>query len=132
MEGRGVHAPVRSAFRGGVTGKKLPVQNVTCTECHSHVEAAPRHSFLGLPKFECPRCGKAFLYPMTARRRKAYVGIAVFFGLLFVAVIVVAHVLPIPGILPVAAVAGLVQDSNARKKVAAAEASVASGPIFTP
>ena len=60
-----------------------------------------------------------FLSPMSARRRKVYVGILIGCGVLSLA-IVIRGVVPIPGILPVGALVGLIQDSNARKKLAAA------------
>ncbi len=99
--------------------KRLPVQSVVCPECSSRFDAAPVLSFLGLPRFQCPQCTKKFLYPLSDRRRKAYVGIVVVFGLLAVGIIVGAHAIPIPGILPVGVGVGLAQDSKARKKLAA-------------
>ena len=97
--------------------KKLPVQRTVCTECHSQVEAAPVHTFLGLLRFTCPNCGKTFLHPMSSGRRKAYIAIAVAFGVLSLAILFTGGI-PIPGILPAGAVAGLIQDSNVRKKLA--------------
>ncbi|MFN2545028.1 MAG: hypothetical protein ABR600_10750 [Actinomycetota bacterium] len=97
--------------------KNLPVEHVTCTECGSEVEAAPKLNFLGLYRFECPRCEKAFLYPMSARRRKAYLGLSIFFGLVSVAVFLKTGAAPIPGVLPVLIALGLYRDSKVRRKV---------------
>ncbi len=95
--------------------KRLPVQSVVCPECSSRFDAAPVLSFLGLPRFQCPQCTKKFLYPLSDRRRKAYVGIVVVFGLLAVGIIVGAHAIPIPGILPVGVGVGLAQDEGAKE-----------------
>jgi predicted RNA-binding Zn-ribbon protein involved in translation (DUF1610 family) len=103
--------------------KKLPVQRAICTECHSQLEAAPTLTFFGLLRFTCPHCGKAFLHPMSTRRRKVYRAIAIGFGL-FSLVILLMGAIPIPGILPAGAVAGLIQDSNVRKKLAMARVEV--------
>jgi hypothetical protein len=109
--------------------KKLPPQSVLCTTCHARFEAAPRHTFLGLYRFTCPHCSSKVVYPMSARRRKWYIGIAIFFAAMCGLVIVAARAIPIPGILPVGVVVGLIQDSNARSKVREAEAAV---PAFQP
>jgi hypothetical protein len=101
--------------------RKLPVRSVVCTNCHARIDAAPRYSLLGLRRFVCPRCSASFLYPMSLRRRKWYVVVAVVFAALSVGLAVSAGIVALPGILPVAAAIALIQDSMARKKVAAAE-----------
>jgi hypothetical protein len=60
---------------------------------------------------------------MSARRRKVYRAIAIGFGV-FSLVILLMGAIPIPGILPAGAVAGLIQDSNVRKKLAMADVRV--------
>ena len=109
--------------------KKLPIQNVVCTNCHARVQVAPRYNVLGLLRFDCPICSRKFLYPMSPRRRKVYIGIAVVFSVMAVAVIVASGTIIFPGILPALAVIGLIQDSNARARVRAAESAT---PTFKP
>jgi hypothetical protein len=99
------------------------MQRVICTNCRARVEAAPRYNFVGLLRFDCPHCRKHFLYPMSPRRRKAYIAIAVLFSILCAAAMILAGSFVLPGILPAAAVVGLIQDSNARAKIEAAESS---------
>jgi predicted RNA-binding Zn-ribbon protein involved in translation (DUF1610 family) len=111
--------------------KLLPVRTVVCTGCRARIQASPRYTFLGLFRFTCPRCGQGFLYPMSARRRKWYIGVAVVFTVLSLALLAFAGQVALPGILPIAAVIALVQDSSARKRVAAAETGAWS-PAFTP
>src|SRR5436309_8801049 len=102
--------------------KKVPSRPAICTECHAQFEAVPRLNFFGLFRFKCPSCGKAFLSPMSTRRRKVYVGIAAAFGVLCLAILATGHI-PIPGILPIGAAAGLIQDSGVRKRLAAAQSA---------
>jgi predicted RNA-binding Zn-ribbon protein involved in translation (DUF1610 family) len=102
--------------------RKLPIQPVVCTSCRWHFQDSPELSFLGLPRFTCPSCQEKFLYPMTGGRRKAYWVIAVVFGLLLIGIAATGRI-PLPGILPVGAFIGLVQDRDARKRVAAVQAS---------
>jgi predicted RNA-binding Zn-ribbon protein involved in translation (DUF1610 family) len=109
--------------------KKLPVQSVVCTNCQARLEASPRLNLLGLLRFKCPQCTETLLYPMSPRRRKVYIGIAVVFAVLSVALLAFTGRVAIPGILPLAAALGVVQDSTVRKKVAVAEAR---GPSFQP
>jgi hypothetical protein len=58
---------------------------------------------------------------MSDRRRRVYIVIAAVFAVLFVALLLATGTLVIPGILPVAAAWGVVQDTTVRKKVAVAE-----------
>jgi hypothetical protein len=108
--------------------KQLPTQRAVCTNCFARFEGAPRYSFLGLMRFGCPRCQQSFLYPMSPRRRKWYFVIGVLFAALFIGLVVWTGTLALPGVLPVAATIALIQDSTARKKVAAAEAALPPAP----
>jgi TRAP-type mannitol/chloroaromatic compound transport system permease large subunit len=101
---------------------KLAPQQVICTRCLTSFEGTPKYSFLGLLRFECPNCRQKFLYPMSDRRRRVYWGIAIAFGVIAVLLLVTTGVVAVPGILVVGVIIGLVQDANARKSVAQAQA----------
>ena len=91
-------------------------QHAVCTQCGAGVLAVPKLSFMGLPRFACQACGVTFSAPLSGARRKTMTVIAVIFGVATVGALAAGLVL-LPGILPVAAVVALVQDSTARKKL---------------
>ena len=97
--------------------KSLPVEQVSCTECLATVEAAPKLDFLGLNLFSCPSCQKTFRYPMSASRRRTYIGLSLLVALAAAAMYLVAGLLPLPGVLSIALLLGLNRDSKVRKKV---------------
>ncbi len=100
--------------------KKLPVQAAVCTECRARFEAAPKLTFLGLPRFSCPVCRKTFLHPMEAWRRRVYAGFALFFALVFVVNLLNGSI-ALPGFVSAGAIIALVKDYDARKDVQEAE-----------
>jgi predicted RNA-binding Zn-ribbon protein involved in translation (DUF1610 family) len=100
--------------------KRLAVQHAVCSECRAAIDAAPELTFLGLLRFRCPQCGKAFLHPMAARRRKAYIALSVILGVIFIGLFVGTRRIPIPGVLPLALAVALYQDSRVRRRADAA------------
>jgi hypothetical protein len=111
--------------------KSLPVEDVVCSECLSQVEAAPKLTFLGLKRFSCPSCLKDFTYPMSDGRRRGYIVATAVLALATAAGYVLAHVLPLAGILPLGILLGLNQDAKARKRMAR-ETEAASEEPSTP
>ena len=99
--------------------KPRPEQDVICTRCSSPVRARPVPTFLGLPRFQCPRCHAAFTYPLTRGRRRVYVACLVVLGLFAVAALGAGRI-PIPGFLPIVFGGALIQDTRARREVAEA------------
>ena len=103
-------------------------KSVVCTHCYLRGDLPRRGTaWPGLPKYACPRCGTKFLYPMTLPNRVA--------ALVFLAAMVASAVLialkgdvPIPGLLGILLVWGMVRDHNVKSEVRQAEARAASPP----
>ncbi len=105
--------------------------SLLCTECLAMNTVPFKRSLLGNPKFTCPRCGKNVVHPLTSGYRGTYIFILVL--LVVVAIYAISRgAVPIPGIWAIIAVAGLITDARARKrlKVAQARYDEVHGSVF--
>ena len=102
-------------------------QSRLCIECLKTTQVTVKKTFLGFARFTCPACNKVNTHPLGNGTRIAYVVIG---ALLVVATIVVVAqgAIPIPGLLGLGAILGLVKDSEARKKLADAQSRAAAVP----
>jgi hypothetical protein len=90
--------------------------DVRCKHSGTQFRAMPTRSFLGFQKVKCPSCSEQTLYPLTRGYRITYIVVAVFMAFAFLAAIRRGGV-PIPGILGVAAIVGLVKDAQIRRQL---------------
>src|SRR5262245_39824531 len=108
--------------------------SVVCTHCLRRDEL-PRRGFAwpGLPKYECRVCGEKFLYPMTVANR---VLMFVFLAWMAVAVVMIVGKggIPVPGLLGVFLIWGIIRDHGVRADVTDSEAREAAGerPTIAP
>lgn len=120
------------AERGPPGGRSMSrtarTKSVVCTHCYFRA-ALPQggSAWPGLPKYECPRCRTKFLYPMTLPNRVAV--LVLLAGMCAYAVLLVLKGdLPIPGVLGLLLVFGIVRDHLVKSEVRAAEARVSNPP----
>jgi ribosomal protein S27E len=95
----------------------LPAIDVTCPGCGTKFLGFPTKSFLGFQNVKCRKCSKDVVYPLTSGYRTLY---RVIFALMVVLVVVSLSkgVVPVPGLLGIATVVALIQDSKIRKTTA--------------
>jgi hypothetical protein len=96
----------------------LAAINVTCPNCSTKFVGFPKRSFLGFQKLKCRKCSKDVLYPLTSGYRTFY---RVIFVLMVIGVwfSLQAGVTPTPGLLGIATIIALYQDSKLRKSTKA-------------
>ena len=96
----------------------LSAIGATCAHCRTQFRATPKRSFLGFQKLKCFKCAKEFLYPLTSGYRTIY---RVVFALTIVGILINVSrgQTPLPGLLGIAAVVALIQDSKLRKTTVA-------------
>jgi hypothetical protein len=96
----------------------LSAIGATCAHCRNQFRATPKRSFLGFQKLKCFKCSKEFLYPLTGGYRSIY---RVVLALTIVSILVSFSrgKPPLPGLLGIAAVIALIQDSKLRKATVA-------------
>jgi hypothetical protein len=92
----------------------LAAINVTCPNCSTKFLGFPKRSFLGFQKLKCRKCSKDVMYPLTSGYRTFY---RVIFALMVIGVwfSLKAGVTPTPGLLGIATIIALYQDSKLRK-----------------
>jgi|SRR3954447_14461163 DNA-directed RNA polymerase subunit RPC12/RpoP len=95
--------------------------DAACTSCGTQFRAKPTRSFLGFQRLTCPNCAHEVLYPLTPGYRITYWAIL---ALMIVGAIVnlAEGAIPIPGLLGIAVVIGIVKDVQIRKRIAVASA----------
>ncbi|HEX9084820.1 MAG TPA: hypothetical protein VF836_08790 [Gemmatimonadaceae bacterium] len=92
----------------------LAAITATCPSCSTRFTGFPKRSFLGFQKLKCRKCSKDVLYPLTSGYRTFYrvilvlMVIGVWFSLK-------QGVTPTPGLLGIATIVALIQDSKLRK-----------------
>ena len=94
-----------------------PIEAV-CESCGHPFEAKPVKDWLGFQKVKCPECNHRGLYPLTNSYRKIYWVLVGFLILSSIGTLSQGG-LPVPGLIALLAVLGLVKDARIRKEVAA-------------
>jgi hypothetical protein len=96
----------------------LAAINVTCPNCSTKFVGFPKRSFLGFQKLKCRKCSKDVFYPLTSGYRNFY---RVILALMVVGVwfSLQEGVTPTPGLLGIATIVALYQDSKLRKSTKA-------------
>lgn len=102
--------------------------SVVCLMCGIRLQGKPGTSYLGFKKYTCPDCLSVSTYPLRSVVRVVYWGAAV--GLSFNALGVLFHgSVPFSGPFAVAAIVGLILDTQVRARVSRAVSSVAREPL---
>ena len=90
--------------------------DIVCLQCFKQFDAERQSTFLGFKKYECPFCEKQVVYDLrTGYRIFYYVAIVVL--VMSCINIVKQGDIPIPGLLGIAAVWGLLADIGKRREV---------------
>ena len=87
-----------------------------CAKCKTQIKDRPKRSFLGFQLFTCPNCNEKIEYPLTHTYRAIYWLIAIIFILYSISAILQGAI-PMPGLLGIAAVVGLVKDYSLKNKI---------------
>jgi hypothetical protein len=95
----------------------LPVISTTCMSCGTQFSAEPTRTFLGFQRITCPKCTKDVLFPLTSGYRITYWVILIIMVLSAIGYLSKGEI-PIPGLLGVAVIIGLIKDMRIRKRVA--------------
>jgi hypothetical protein len=92
----------------------LAAISVTCPSCGTKFLGFPKKTFLGFQNVKCRKCSKNVVYPLMSGYRTLY---RVIFVLMLVVVVASLSkgVVPVPGLLGIATVVALIQDSRIRK-----------------
>ncbi len=105
-------------------------QKVVCIKCKTEFEDKPKQSFLGFQVFTCPKCAEKITYPLTGGYRLIYWFVLI--GLILYSVSAISQgSIPIPGLLGIAAIIGLVRDRSLRNKLKRSEGSPANAEVAT-
>ena len=105
----------------------MKTRSVICTHCRRRSDLPRKGSaWPGLPKFECPRCGTNFLYPMTNTNRVAMLLFLAGLGWAVVT-ITISGGTPMPGVLGVALIWGVIRDHAVGRAVREAERTEVRG-----
>lgn len=94
--------------------------SATCGACErqfsAQLSAKPARSFLGFPRVTCPKCDKYILFPLTPGYRILYWVILVSMVISSIGYLKRGEI-PIPGLLGIAAIVGIVKDIKLRRRV---------------
>jgi len=106
----------------------LPEIAAICRQCHETFHQQPKRSFLGFQRLKCPRCSREVMYPLTSGYRITY---WIFVGLM---VLVVAAALAqgqvaSPGLIGIAMMWALYEDSRLRREIAKAEGAATTARV---
>ena len=89
---------------------------VRCLKCHEQFSGRQKSTLLGLRKYQCPHCSSEVILDLRPSHRGLYWFGAVFLGLGSIAYIMQGQI-PIPGLLGVLSVWGLVVDRQKRREM---------------
>jgi len=92
------------------------LDDVVCTRCRESFRGPSAKTFLGFRKYVCTACESKVIYPLGDVTRVIYWTVAVLF-LVIAAMAVASGGVPVPGLLMIGAVYGLVRDHAIRKQV---------------
>ena len=87
-----------------------------CINCNASAEYEIKKSFLGFQKFKCKECEQENLYPLTKGYRITYWVVVIWFSLFSMASIIRGEI-PLPGILVIGGIWGLIADFKIQKKL---------------
>src|SRR5262245_52229465 len=91
-------------------------EQVVCLKCLKSFRAKYKSTFLGFKKYICPHCEAKVLYDLRSSYRALYWILSVVLLLSAIAIIARGDI-PLPGLLGVAAVWGLIGDRRRRKEI---------------
>jgi DNA-directed RNA polymerase subunit RPC12/RpoP len=92
-------------------------QKIKCAKCKTEFEDKAKRSFLGFLLFTCPKCSEKITYPLTGGYRIIYWLVVI--GLILYSISALSQgAIPIPGLLGIAAIIGLMKDHSLRNKIA--------------
>jgi DNA-directed RNA polymerase subunit RPC12/RpoP len=103
-------------------------ENYVCLSCHREFPEIEevKKSFLGFEKWTCPHCQNKNLYPLTTSYVVIYVLILAGTALASIAAMTRGE-MPMPGLVAIAAVIGLVKNGQIKAEVRQAEEICAEG-----
>lgn len=95
-----------------------PEVDAVCDKCRTRFRGKPKLTFLGFQKLSCPNCLQTVLLPLRPGYRITYWVIT---GLMVVGAInaVSKGGIPVPGLLGIAVLIGVVKDIRLRRRLAA-------------
>lgn len=102
-----------------------------CRQCHESFRQQPKRTFLGFQRLKCPRCSREVVYPLTPGYRATYWILVGLMALVTIGSLAQGQV-AFPGLLGLAVIWGLIEDSRLRKDVAKAEAGARAAPTARP
>ena len=101
--------------------RSQPEIKATCNKCGIHFRDHPTLTFLGFQKLKCPNCSYATLLPLKPGYRITYWAILALMILAAINALSKGGV-PVPGLLGIAVIIGIVKDIRLRRKLTAADA----------
>jgi hypothetical protein len=96
--------------------KSEPEVDAACTRCSTRFRGRPKLTFLGFQKLSCPNCSQTVLLPLRPGYRITY---WVIMGLMVLGAINALYQggIPVPGLLGIAALVGIVKDIRLRRRL---------------